>query len=246
MLECACADAWPPLVREQLGEWRLRWADGFTGRANSALAVGDPGVGFPEALRTVREFAHSHGITPAVQVVQGSPAEAAIEGTGWVTHDDHPGGHEVAVLIRPLESETPGTPEVSVAAAPNAGWWELTAGTTEPTIAQRHVLTSGNVGYGVAEADGMTAGAVRPAIVGDLLHVSRLAVRPAFRRRGLAGALMAVAATWAADLGATRAVLQVSVKNTPALALYRALGFTEHHRYRYWRPPVAACEDREL
>jgi ribosomal protein S18 acetylase RimI-like enzyme len=56
---------------------------------------------------------------------------------------------------------------------------------------------------------------------------------------------MAVAAAWAVDLGATRAVLQVSVTNTAALALYRALGFTEHHRYRYWRPPVATCEDRK-
>jgi ribosomal protein S18 acetylase RimI-like enzyme len=206
MLEHVCSDAWPPVEQHHLGEWRLRWADGFTGRANSALAVGDPGIPLPQALTTVCAFAHSQGIPPAVQVVRGGTA-------------------------------------------PTSGWWELTAGTTAPTTAQRHVLasalTSGDVGYGRMEVDGVTAGAVRVAVVGEFAHIARLAVRPAYRRRGLAVALMGVAGWWARDRGATREVLQVSVSNAPALALYRELGFTEHHRYRYWVPPTAACENRQ-
>jgi GNAT superfamily N-acetyltransferase len=244
MLEHACSDAWPPLLQEQLGEWRLRWADGFSGRANSALAVGDPGVGLPEALRKVCEFAHSYGITPAVQVIYGSPAESAIEASGWVTHDEHPAGHEVSVLVRPLTPESPDPPGVSVVAAPGPGWWELAVGSGEPTAAQRHVLTGGKVGYGVTEREGVTTGAVRGAVVGDLLHVSRLAVRPEFRRRGVAVALMGAVGAWGRDLGAARAVLQVSVTNVPALALYGGIGFTEHHRYRYWVPSMATCKDR--
>ena len=42
-LENVCADAWPARVDRPLGAWRLRAAGGFTGRANAALAVGDPG-----------------------------------------------------------------------------------------------------------------------------------------------------------------------------------------------------------
>lgn len=45
---------------------------------------------------------------------------------------------------------------------------------------------------------------------------------------------------WAGTHGADRCVLQVSVTNDRALALYAGLGFREHHRYRYWVP----CEDR--
>ena len=41
-LERAAALHWQAPETEPLGEWRLRAAAGFTGRANSALPVGDP------------------------------------------------------------------------------------------------------------------------------------------------------------------------------------------------------------
>jgi ribosomal protein S18 acetylase RimI-like enzyme len=254
MLEHACSDAWPPLKQHHLGEWRLRWADGFTGRANSALAVGDPGIPMAQALAAVCDFAHSQGIMPTVQTVQGGTVEAAIAAAGWLPNTAHPAGHEVSVMVG--GRATNGTLLAKnerkfpfIASAPTPGWWELTAGTTVPTTAQRHVLTSvltgGDVGYGVAELDGATAGAVRVAVVGEFAHISRLAVRPEYRRRGLAVAMMGAAGSWARDRSATRKVLQVSVSNAPALALYHELGFTEHHRYRYWVPPMATCEDRK-
>ena len=43
-LERAAALHWQARETEPLGEWRLRAAAGFTGRANSALPVGDPPV----------------------------------------------------------------------------------------------------------------------------------------------------------------------------------------------------------
>lgn len=38
------ARAWQPLESEPLGDWTLRAAGGFTRRANSVLALGDPGI----------------------------------------------------------------------------------------------------------------------------------------------------------------------------------------------------------
>ncbi|GAA1987737.1 GNAT family N-acetyltransferase [Amycolatopsis minnesotensis] len=236
-LESACAAAWRAPVRARLGDWLLRWADGFTGRANSALALGDPGVPVPEALRAVCEFSHSHGIPPIAQVIHGSAAEAAIAAAGWIEHSAHPAGHEVSVLLGDAGS-APGDAEVL--AEPTGEWWELCAGTSAPSEAQRYVLTTGDIGYGVVHDGGRVAGAVRAAVVGDLLHVSRLAVRPSCRRRGFAVALMAAAGQWANH---RECALQVSVRNAPALALYGRLGFTEHHRYRYWVPPQTTCED---
>jgi ribosomal protein S18 acetylase RimI-like enzyme len=242
VLEIACSDAWPPVTQERLGQWRLRWADGFTGRANSALAVGDPVITLPEALDAVCDFAHSHGIPPKIQVVQGSPTEAGIATAGWVPDLGHAAGHDVVVLVADVKGGAANRdwmlPE------PTPAWWELTIGSTEPTDAERHVLTGGTVGYGVAEVDGVAAGVVRGAVIGDVLHIARLAVRPEYRRRGLAVRLLEAADAWAAELGAARTALQVSVTNAPALALYGSLGFAEHHRYRYWVSPVAPCEDR--
>ncbi|MER6796891.1 GNAT family N-acetyltransferase, partial [Amycolatopsis mediterranei] len=70
-----------------------------------------------------------------------------------------------------------------------------------------------------------------------------LAVSPAFRRRGLASALMGAVQTWGAEHGAHRTVLQVAEGNSGALALYAGLGYAPHHRYRYWVPAPGSCED---
>ncbi|WP_328606504.1 GNAT family N-acetyltransferase [Amycolatopsis sp. NBC_00345] len=245
-LEIVCARAWPPVVERPLGQWRLRWADGFTGRANSALAVGDPGIGVSEALKAVCDFAHDQAIPPVVQVIENAEAERAVAGAGWVEWTEHAAGHRVSVLTGPLpDSAVPGSavPDGEVLDEPTPGWWELTVDGREPSDAERHVLTTGKVGYGVLEVDGVTAGAVRGAVVDGWLHVSRLAVQPDFRRRGLASALMRTLAVWGRGHGATQWVLQVAVGNAGALALYSGLGCTEHHRYRYWGPGPGACED---
>lgn len=81
------------------------------------------------------------------------------------------------------------------------------------------------------------AGVVRAAVVGDHLHLSRLAVTPASRGAGVGTALTAAAARWGRTEGARWAVLQVALHNAAARALYDRLGATEHHRYRYLVPP---------
>ncbi|WP_409466716.1 GNAT family N-acetyltransferase [Amycolatopsis sp. GA6-003] len=242
-LEIVCAKAWPAVVEEPLGEWTLRWADGFTGRANSALAVGDPGRPVREALEAVCDFAHARGIPPAVQVLEDSELEREVAAAGWREQVEHAAGYRVSVLTGPLPSGPSRGAEVLDQATPE--WWELAENTTEPSPAQRHVVTTGKVGYGVVTADGTTAGAVRGAIVDGWLHVARLAVAPAFRRRGLATTVLHALADWGRAHGADKWVLQVAAGNTGALALYSALGCSEHHRYRYWGPAPRTCEDRQ-
>ncbi|MFC0547398.1 GNAT family N-acetyltransferase [Kutzneria chonburiensis] len=232
-LEIRCADAWPALVDERLGQWRLRAADGFTGRANSALTTGDPGRPIPEALATIVAFAARHAITPAAHVTVGSPTERDIRAAGWQLAEDHPGGAESAVMVGPLpdvalpDGEAPG----EILDKPSPQWWELAVG--EPTPAQRHVLGTGPLlGFGYVEG----AAVVRGCIVDSTLHISRLAVRPELRRQGTARRLLAALGAWARDRGARNAVLQVAVHNEAAIRLYEDLGFAEHHRYRYLRP----------
>lgn len=238
-LEHACADAWPPQVERRLGQWRLRAAGGFTGRANSALAVGDPGMPVARALRVVCEFAHEQGIESIAQAVHTGSVEAELARAGWLPYESYANGHEVSVLVGPPLAAS-AHHGARVLDEPTPEWWELAAGRAEPGVAARHVLTGRPpTGFAVVEADGVTVGAARGAVVGDVLHVARLAVRPEHRGRGLGTALMAAVGEWARPHGATRCALQVSVGNEPALALYDRLGFAEHHRYRYWVPAGA-------
>ncbi len=241
-LEYLCADAWPaPLVRE-LGGWRLRAAGGFTGRANSALAVGDPGVPIADALSQVVEFAHAHELRPLVQVAIDTPWQRAITGHGWVLHADHPAGANVAVLVAPLDELPDGSVArmtLSIDDEPGDGWWEL-SGDHPISEPQRQVLLAPDVthtGFGTARTNGEVVGAVRAVVLEDHLFISRLEVDDRYRRRGLGTALMAAAAHWSRPRGGEWCVLQVSEHNEPAIALYRRLGFTVHHRYQYLRPP---------
>jgi ribosomal protein S18 acetylase RimI-like enzyme len=217
----------------------MRAADGFTGRANSTLTCGDPGVPIPSALTVAEGFAREHGIKPTAHVVKGSPQEAEIEAAGWHVDLDHPGGAESLVMTGPLEKFADGVAE----SRDLPGWWELAAG-SEVSTAQRHVLGSGgNVCFASITENGSKNGpvvaAVRGAVVEDVLHVARLAVRPSHRRQGLARRLMGELAGWGLEQGATTCVLQVAEHNEPAIRLYEELGCTEHHRYRYWVPAVS-------
>jgi N-acetylglutamate synthase len=238
-LEALCADAWPAVVDRPLGAWRLRAADGFTGRANSALAIGDPGMPLPAALDAVRAFALEHGIRARVQAPVGSPWDKAVAAQGWGLDVAHERGAEVAVLVAPLQGSR--DPRVELPERPSDGWWRLGLGAL-PTAAQRHVLDPGGnprTAFGqIAGADGTVIGSVRATVVEDHLHVSVLEVAPAARRQGLATALLASAAEWGRGHGARWAVLQVALHNAGAMALYDRLGYVEHHQYRYLVPPA--------
>jgi ribosomal protein S18 acetylase RimI-like enzyme len=236
-LENLCADAWPAVVEEPLGGWRLRAAGGFTGRANSALAVGDPGLPIPAALDRVLRFAAAHGLVPRLQTPMGSPWSEAARREGWVLDGGHQAGPEVAVLVADLTelaalSSTP----IELTPRPTDDWWAVTG--APESEAERHVLTAAaRPGFAVARAaDGTPTGAVRAAVVEDHLHLSRLATRPDARRQGVGTALTAAAAAWGREQGARWAVLQVNLQNQGARAFYARLGCREHHRYHYLGP----------
>ncbi|MFR9801751.1 GNAT family N-acetyltransferase [Pseudonocardia sp. RS010] len=241
-LENLCADAWPTLVDERLGGWRLRAAGGFTGRANSALAVGDPGLPVPAALDRVREFAGVHGLVPRLQTPMGSPWSEAARREGWVLDGGHQAGPEVAVLVADLTAlaaaggSGPPVEDVELTHGPTDDWWAVTG--APASDAERHVLTrAARPGFVVARgAGGTPTGALRAAVVEDHLHLSRLATGPEVRRQGVGTALTAAAAVWGREQGARWAVLQVNLQNEGARSFWARLGCTEHHRYHYLGP----------
>lgn len=200
------------LDTEELGEWLLRTgglaADGrLTKRGSSALAYGDPGVGIDEAARVVRDHYAARGLRPLAQVVVGSEEEAALQRLGWVDA----GGHAEALVasVSRLLRTLPAPPPVA----------ELLA------EGDRAVAT---IGEGARARVGLDA---------DWVCIGDLWVTEARRRSGLARAVLAEALDWAASRGATTAHLAVEVDNVAALQLYRTLGFTHHHAYRFVAAP---------
>jgi ribosomal-protein-alanine N-acetyltransferase len=81
--------------------------------------------------------------------------------------------------------------------------------------------------YFIARVDGRLAGYGGMWLVLDEAHITNIAVHPEFRRKGLGRLILLTLMEEAARLGIERMTLEVRVSNTPAIRLYKALGFEE-------------------
>src|ERR1700735_5629626 len=114
-LERSAAAHWRGAQEEWLGEWLRRAADGFTGRANSALALGDPGVPLDAALDYVTGWYRARGLAARVSV----PRPLAASGRDG--HDGQDGQHGLdAELTERAWATRPGPAFVMVADLPLA------------------------------------------------------------------------------------------------------------------------------
>ncbi|WP_431943938.1 GNAT family N-acetyltransferase [Micromonospora marina] len=267
-LELAADEAWPAPVRGRLGDWRLRWADGWTGRANSALPVGDPDRPLPAALDAVQRWYAERGGSALVNtpLPLAAPVGAELDARGWTSRppvlvqtvplrtltappeavpaDVHPGRVATPAAADPPPPASPaGTPPVTLTGAPTDDWLAICAGRKGGLPdAARHVLTAvDRVRFAELRVDGRVLAIGRGTVTGEgrWFGLSLLEVLPEARRRGFATAVVRALAGWGADEGAARAFLQVEQSNTGAVTLYRRLGFTTHHTYLTRVAPTA-------
>lgn len=93
----------------------------------------------------------------------------------------------------------------------------------------------------VAEVDDRVVGHAILSTVFEIAELQRIAVLPAYRRGGVARALLAEVVAQATEEGADRLLLEVRENNAPALAFYAAAGFAEiDRREAYYRDGTTA------
>lgn len=237
-LEQISVPGWAAL-REPLGEWTLRAGGGFTGRANSCLAVGDPGMAPDTAARRIEEFSTEHGISPRAQVIAGSAPEEALRRLGW--RDVYVPTDVLVTRLADLLGARLADPRVEVSDVLSRPWvaayHRSRPNSVDPAVL-RAILEGGppRVFAGVAGPDGLSA-IGRGHVAQDWLGVASLWTAPDVRRQGWAGRVMNALGHWAARLGARYVYLQVATENEPAHRAYERLGFTLHHSYLYLAPP---------
>jgi N-acetylglutamate synthase len=226
-----------------LGEWTLRAAGGFTRRANSCHAVGDPGVPIEQAAEQIISFAVSHDIDPLAQVIDGSAEEFALRRLGWRSVDQ-PTAVLVSRLAELLADRLAAHP-VTITEVLGPDWEQMyqqsRPNSADPAIVR--MILEGNpprafAAVAVQEpADHSELGAIaRGHQHEDWLGLASIWIRPDDRRRGLGTAMMVALGQWAARHGARYAYVQVATVNEPAMAAYTKLGFVRHHAYRYLAP----------
>jgi GNAT superfamily N-acetyltransferase len=239
-LQRICARGWQAPRTQNLGDWLLRAAGGFTGRANSALVSGDPGVPVDAALRDVIAFYAENRLPALAQVIVDSPEDVLLSERGWAAAR---AGRAAAVVQvasvaiarrrRPAASSV----TVDIEDAPSDAWIARYGRSSEAGLdVVRTVLASGD-DIAFARAGDPIVGIGRGVVTDDWVGLSAVEVDPARRREGIGTAVVAALLEWAASLGARSAYLQTVPGNVAALALYEPFGFVTHHSYKYLRPP---------
>jgi N-acetylglutamate synthase len=229
-LEAVGADLWVAPEVEELDGWRLRFAHGMTGRANSVLPnAGELDV--DEKIEQVEAWYASRGLPARYQMTLAAQPglETALLARGYEQRGD-PVGIEIATL-----PET--TASVDLASEPDEQWIELWAGSRSfDRLDVAHALLTGSPGEtAFARIDGAAVG--RAVAVDSWLGITSMATLPAARRRGHARAIVETLIAWGRGRGCTKGILQVETTNDAARALYAGYGFAKHHEYRYLVAP---------
>ena len=242
-LESITAQAWQPLERAQPGEWVLRAAAGFTGRANSVLPLGDPGEPLDEALTRITQWYAERSLPPMIQVPLPLryDLDVALAGRGWEAYN------AVAVMVCDLgqllmssDGLTTLAARVTtdIAATPDAAWLASFRYGDEPVPAAAiPIMTKAEhpVFVSARGASGDTLAIARGAICGRWLGITAVDVAGPYRRQGLGRSVINALAAYAAAHGCRYVFLQVAHDNVGARALYERLGFVAHHDYVYRR-----------
>lgn len=226
------------LESEALGDWELRYVGGANPRANSALAIGDPGRSIDAALARVTEFYAGHGRAAVAEVVDGSATEQALREHGWTPQP------ATDVLVAGVAALARATSEVDAGEVRSEDTlrreWLVGNDRAQANFdVVAATLDLPDVVFLSLDAGGRQAARVRANLVGDdWVYVADLFVQPDRRRAGLGRVLMTAAIDWAAERGASAMVLDADPGNEPARRLYADLGFERHHAFRVLVSPA--------
>ncbi|GAB3245638.1 GNAT family N-acetyltransferase [Kineosporia babensis] len=250
-LELVMAKHWQAAEQDWLGGWLLRASGGYTGRANSVLPVGEPGMPLDVALTEVEDWYTERGLRPRASLPEPRPndldgeqllaAAAVFEGAGWEEITPTSVLTAPVAELRGLQARLGGRPlpedlEITLADEPDPVWIEQYRyrGQAVPehgirllTSAPRQVFAS------VKTSAGELVGLGRGSLAEGWSGLTAMKVLPQWRRQGLSLALIGAVAEWSWQHGAMSMYLQVEAGNEPALASYAKAGFVFHHRYRY-------------
>ena len=245
-LEGLMVGGMPPLESAHIGGWLLRAANGYTGRANSVLPLGDPGMPLDAAIEQVIEWYAERNQPALVQVPHATGADPTDSPLGaLLAQQDWHFFQSTLVMTKATSDDE--TAEGGARAAdfrtevrddPTEDWWH----TVSPR-ALDHRDTLGRMlerirpaAYLTAYLDDRPIGHLRLALADSWSGIFDVHTEPAARGRGIARGLMRDAERIASERRIPLQCLQVSADNDSAVGLYQSLGWRVHHEYHYARP----------
>lgn len=234
-LEERLVNAWPSFEIELMDGWLLRFAEGYSKRANAASPL-RPGAGLDAAgIAHVEAAFEARGIPVCFRLtgLEDPGAEAALDAAGYADHDPS------LCLVADLDGRLPAVPELVIRPAPKPAWIAAAAAAYggEKANADRLGrivrLIRQPAAFGTLLLDGEEAAFGLAVAERGWVGLYDIVVAPDRRGLGLGRRLVAGLLAWGQAQGAGRAYLQVRDGNAVALALYGSLGFRTAYAYRH-------------
>jgi ribosomal protein S18 acetylase RimI-like enzyme len=245
-LERAAAGHWRGSETEALGDWLLRAGGGFSGRANSALAIGDPGRPVDAALARVVDWYRARGLPPMVAIplpLSGpAPMDDLLAERRWTARPGPAYVMTAAVTVPARPLSLPDGTRLHLDAEPDDGWLGMYhyrgAGTLPPVARQVLASAPWQAFASVRDTSGRPAAIARLSVGGGWAGITAVEVAAGQRRRGLGTLITQAVRAEASRQGVSRVFLQVETTNTGAQALYERCGFGYSHWYQYRIAPA--------
>ncbi len=234
-IEEAALRAWPAAQQLLFDGWVARLSDGYTKRANSAVLLYPQADSLsPETIDRIERLYRSRRLSPTFRLLSFSTDD---EFPGELASRGYRSADPTLVMARALEAGLPLDPEVhdldvETGIDAHARMNDLSA---ENLPGHRAILERipGELSFiGLAVADELVACGLS-VVDAPLIGLFDIVTDPAHRRKGYGGRLVRAMLAGAAHSGASTAYLQVVAANSPAIALYQALGFEPVYRYEY-------------
>jgi len=252
-LETRLINAWPSFETQIAGGWILRFAKGYSKRANAATPL-VPGVTLEDELidHVVAQY-EKQNIRPCFRLtsLQADDVDARLAARGFEEIEPTFGmfaelaGHDPEELAsdHAVRIDDHVNPRWVRGAASSYGGdkaddsvlIEIVSRIRQPAAFATLDLDDRPVAWGLAVAERGYVGLYDVVVAPDL------------RGLGLSRTIVMELMSWGRQQGAERAYLQVREENEVARALYRSLGFSDAYRYthRVTPPkPVAAKRSR--
>jgi len=229
--------AWPALQQILLDGWILRFADGYTKRANSVNPLYPSFLPPEEKIPICERHYRERGLPVIFRLTDSAPAslDQELEARDYASLDP------TLVMIRNLSRNGIPAPDRRVEALNLEEWMAAFEGLhsspphgheTHRRIVASISATRRLVMTVVGDAPASCGMAV---LEGGAVGLFDLLTANAHRNQGHASALVADLLGWAHTDGARLAYLQVTEENTTARRFYENLGFATAYAYRYRR-----------
>jgi N-acetylglutamate synthase len=231
---------WPALEARDSAGWRLRFAGGYTKRANSINALGQDAQTDPATLQSLEMAYRERGQSPVWRLSPLAPPamDDILSARGYRTIE------RSLLQVCPLHAGFAADPDVRIYPRPTPAWIEAFSAHSPVRPEHRDIMRrmllaiAAPAGFAFVEADGSPLAMAIGAVQGEHMGLFDVLVMPQARRRGLARKVTESLYAWAWSRGARFAYLQVVATNAAAMPLYAAQGFRTVYAYEY-RVPLA-------